>query len=298
MGHHHHNHDHQQLTTQASEHRVFWAMVITGGFMTLEVVGGLISGSLALLADAGHMFGDFASLALAWWAFRLRHKPPDSKRSFGYDRFQVLAAFVNGLTLVFIAVWICIEAISRLNDVPEIQALPMLGVAIAGLFANIGAFYVLGSGQSENLNLRGAAAHVLGDLLGSMAAIVAAILIMTLGWTWADAVLSTIVAVLITKAGVGIIKSSGHILLEGTPSELSSSDVVEAVGTVEGVRDVHHVHVWALTGEKLLATLHAVVDQGGDLDGIRRKIESLLEEQFRIHHCTVQFEFDACEGHH
>ncbi len=290
MGHSHHHHG-----AHSNESRVFWAMVITGSFMVLEVIGGLISGSLALLADAGHMFGDFVSLCLAWWAFKLSHKPADAKRSFGYHRFQILAAFVNGLTLLGISVWVIVEAISRVNHPNDIQAVPMLWIAVAGLLANLAAFAVLEFGRSENLNLQGAAAHVLGDLLGSVAAIVAAVLILTLGWVQADAVLSFFVAAMILRVGWGVVRNAGHILLEGTPHPLSSEQVAVAVAKIKGVTGVHHVHVWALTGERLLATLHAVVDDGGDIDQVRQRIEALLGSEFRIDHCTIQLELSACE---
>lgn len=290
---HQHEHDHSH-GAQASEGRVFWAMIVTGSFMLVEVVGGLLSGSLALLADAGHMLGDFVSLALAWCAFRISRKPADAKRSFGYHRFQVLAAFVNGLTLILIAVWVFYEAVTRFIQPVDVLATPMLIVGVIGLLVNVLAFWILEGGQSDNLNVQGAAMHVLGDLLGSVAAVLAAIIILTTGWTLADPLLSLVVGLLVLKAGFNVTSKSGHILLEGTPQELSSEELVTAVEALQGVINVHHVHVWALTGERLLATLHAVVDGPEEFDRVRQNICGLLQGKFNIEHCTVQLEVDAC----
>ncbi len=290
-GHHHHHHD-------ASERRLFWAMLIIGTFMIVELVGGLISGSLALLADAGHMFSDFVSLMLAWLAFRISRKPADSKRSFGYDRFQVLAAFVNGMTLLFIAIWIVSEAVVRLLTPVEVQATPMLVIAIIGLVINLIAFLVLEAGQSSNLNMKGAAAHVLADLLGSVAAIAAALVILWTGWMPIDPLLSLVVAVLIVRSGWSIVRHSAHILLEGTPDEISLTEVSLKLSSHEMLVDVHHLHIWGLTQEKRMATLHVVISDGADVDQVRRDVENVLERDFGISHCTIQIEFENCEQDH
>ncbi len=288
---HSHGHSHGE---HANETRLFWCMLLIGSFMIVELIGGLLSGSLALLADAGHMLSDFIALMLAWLAFRIARKPADHKRSYGYERFQVLAAFVNGLSLLFIALWIVIEAMRRLIDPVEIQATPMLVVAIIGLLVNIAAFVILEAGHSDNLNMRGAAAHVLADLLGSVAAIVAALVIHWTGWMGIDPILSLVVAVLISRSGWQITRQSAHILLEGTPGDVSLNDVGHLVGALDGVADVHHVHVWGLNQEKRMATLHVVVSSGADTDAIRRQIETLLFDQFSIGHTTIQLERAHC----
>jgi cobalt-zinc-cadmium efflux system protein len=179
--------------------RVFWAMWLIGGFMVVEVVGGLLSGSLALLSDAGHMLTDFAALLLAWFAFRLADRRADIRRSYGYQRFQVLAAFSNGLALFAIAGWIVVEAARRLADPVPVLAGPMLAVAALGLAVNVAAFVLLHGGSRDNLNLRGAALHVMGDLLASVAAIAAAVVILATGWTPIDPLLSVLVALLIHR---------------------------------------------------------------------------------------------------
>ncbi len=206
-GHHHdhdHGHGHAHLPSTDSadaRKRVAIAALLTFAFMVVEVVGGVISGSLALLADAAHMLTDAGSLALAWFGFRLAARPADSKRSFGFARFKVLAAFVNGLALVLLAVWIIWEAIHRQKD------------AIGGLIVNIIAFWILHGGDREDLNMRGALWHVAGDLLGSVAAILAAILILTTGWTPVDPILSVVVALIIAVGGVRLTRETAHILI-------------------------------------------------------------------------------------
>ncbi len=289
--HHHHHHN----STHGNERRLFWAMLITGLFMLIEVAGAMLSGSLALFADAGHMLSDFGALLLALIAFRISYKPADDKRSFGYDRLQILAAFVNGLTLVGIGVWICYEAIERFFEPVEILAGPMLAVAVAGLLINIIVFYILTSGEQENLNIKAAALHVLGDLLGSVAAITAAMIILTTGWLTADPLLSVIVALLVLRAGYAVIRQSAHILLEGTPDNTSHEQIIETLESIEGVTNVHHLHVWALTAEKRLATVHVVADPGR-MDQIRIAVSRTLSEQFKIAHPTVQIEIQPCES--
>ena len=225
---HDHNHDHDHELGHAhgaNERRVFWAMVVTGAFMVVEVVGGIISGSLALLADAGHMLGDFVALALAFAAFRLSRRPADSARSYGYDRFQVLAAFVNGLSMLVIAAWIIIEGVQRLLAPQPVLAGTMLLIACVGLLVNVIAFAILTVGGGDNLNVRGAALHVLGDLLGSVAAVAASLIIMATGWLPADPLLSLLVAGLIIRSGLIVTRRSAHILLEGTPDNVSRPEL-------------------------------------------------------------------------
>lgn len=293
-GGHAHAHGHRRAAGPDGERRLLLVMLLTGVFMLAEVVGGVLSGSLALIADAGHMLTDFASLALAWAAFRLSRRPADPRRSYGWHRAEVLAAFVNGVALVALAAWILLEAALRLSEPAEVLAGPMLAVAAAGLLVNLAAFWVLSRGEAGNLNLRGALAHVLGDLLGSAAAIGAAAVILWTGWTPIDPILSAAVALLILRTGWRIARDSGHILLEGTPEDVDPARVGLAVGGVPGVTDVHHVHAWSLTGERRVMTLHAVVEEGADQNETLRAIRALLSERFGIDHATVQLERGAC----
>ena len=270
-------------------------MLLTGGFMVAEVVGGLLSGSLALLADAGHMLTDTGSLALAWFAFRIGRRGHDASRTYGYHRFQVLAAFVNGMTLILIVGWIAIEAVRRLFEPVEVLGGLMLAVAVVGLLVNIAAFFVLHGGDRENLNIRGAALHVMGDLLGSVAAIVAALVILATGFSPIDPLLSLLVAGLIVRSAWMLIRKSGHILLEGTPEWLDVADLRrDLVGAIPEVLDVHHVHAWMLTSERPLITMHARVHEDSDQQAVLRAIRAFLEERYGIGHATVQVERTGC----
>lgn len=299
-GHDHaHGHDHGpgghvHAVTADSERKVLWAMLLTGGFMLAEVAGGLVSGSLALLADAGHMLTDFASLALAWFAFRLGRRPADPQRSYGYHRFQVLAAFVNGISLFAIAGWIVVEAAGRLLDPVSVAGGQMLAVAALGLLVNAVAFRILHRGGGGNLNVRGAALHVLGDMLGSVGAIAAALVILWTGWTPIDPILSAVMALVILRGAWRVTRDSGHILLEGTPDGIDAARVGAALRSVPGVVDVHHVHAWSLTSERPMVTLHAVLEDGADGNAALAEIDSVLRSRFGIDHATVQIERGAC----
>jgi cobalt-zinc-cadmium efflux system protein len=278
-----------------SERRVLLAMLLTVGFMGAEVVGGILAGSLALLADAGHMLTDAASLALAWFAFRIARRPHDARRTYGYHRFQVLAAFVNGATLIAIVGWILIEAVRRLLAPVEVAGGLMLAVAALGLAVNVVAFWILHGGDRDNLNMRGAALHVLGDLLGSVAAIAGAVVILATGWMPIDPILSILVALLILRSASDLLGKSAHILLEGTPDWLDvdrlKADLVEAV---PDVCDVHHVHVWMLTTERPLMTLHAVVRDGADPGAVLVALGARLRDRHGIAHATIQIEPAGC----
>jgi cobalt-zinc-cadmium efflux system protein len=289
-----HDHDHHRATAD-NQHRVFWAMMLTGAFMMVEVAGGILAGSLALIADAGHMLTDAAALALAWAAFQVGHWPRDGRRTYGYHRFQVLAAFVNGLTLVGIVGWIAIEAARRLFAPVEVLGGTMLVIAVLGLVVNLAAFWVLRRGDSENLNVRGAALHVLGDLLGSVAAILAALVILWTGWTPIDPLLSLLVAVLILRSAWKLLGKSAHILLEGAPDWLDAAELrTTGIAALPAIRDIHHVHAWMLTTERPLISLHADVAPGADHQQALFAIRGVLADRFGIDHATIQIETAGC----
>jgi cobalt-zinc-cadmium efflux system protein len=291
---HAHDHGHAQATPD-NERRVLWAMLLIGGFTLAEVAGGILSGSLALLADAGHMLTDTASLALAWAAFRVARRPHDAMRTYGYHRFQVLAAFVNGVTLMAIVGWIGIEAIRRLFSPVEVLGGMMLAVAALGLVVNLVAFAILHGAERQNLNVRGAALHVLGDLLGSLAAIVAALVILWTGWTPIDPLLSLLVAALILRSAWFLVRKSCHVLLEGTPEWLDVAELKVALShAVPEILDVHHVHAWMLTGERPLMTLHVTVCEGSDHHAVLIAITRFLRSDYGIDHATVQIEPAGC----
>ncbi|QFT84333.1 Cadmium, cobalt and zinc/H(+)-K(+) antiporter [Halomonas sp. THAF12] len=292
---HSHGHGHHHAGAD-SRKRLAWAVALTGGFMIAEVAGGILSGSLALLADAGHMLTDTAALALAWFAARLSQRPADHRRTYGYDRVQILAAFVNGLTLIAIVVWIAIEALRRFLSPVEVAGTPMLAIAALGFVINLAVFALLHLGDRDNLNIRGAALHVLGDLLGSVAAIVAALVILTTGWTPIDPLLSLLVAALILRSAWRLTRESGHILLEGAPASLDVARIErELPERLDGVYDVHHVHAWSMTPGRHLLSLHAAVEEGADREATLVAIKAVLLERFDVAHATIQLESpDRC----
>ncbi len=294
---HDHAHGHAHGHAQgANESSVGIAALLTGAFMVVEVIGGVASGSLTLIADAGHMLTDFAGLGMAWFAFRLARRPADGKRTYGFDRFSVLVAFVNGLALFLIAGWITFEAWERFNKPEEVLGGLMFWVALAGLGVNILSFLVLRRGDKENLNMRAAVLHVLGDLLGSVAAIVAAVVIMTTGWMPIDPILSVFVSLIILRAALRIVIESGHILLEGSPPHVDVDGIAgDLMDTVDGVEDVHHVHVWSITQERPMATLHARIRPETDPGDAIAAIKARLKSEFQLDHATVEIEHgDRC----
>lgn len=298
-GHDHHGHSHGHAAGSTDERRIGIAFLIIGVFMIVEIAGGLISGSLALLADGGHMVSDTAALGMSWLAIRVGKRPADHHRSYGYQRIEVLAAFVNGCTLFAIAAWIVFEAVQRFASPVHVLGGTMLSVAIAGLLANIVAFFVLNGGNRQNLNMRSAWLHVLGDLLGFVVAIVAAGVILWTGWMPIDPLLSIIVAILILKSAYEIVKSSAHILLEGTPEgfdvEALRADLALAV---PHATDIHHIHAWSLTSEKAMATLHVRCAPEATADALIAALNSRLKERFGITHTTIQVEPAGCEDEH
>ncbi|HLF09915.1 MAG TPA: cation diffusion facilitator family transporter [Gammaproteobacteria bacterium] len=293
---HSHGHGHAHAPSHAANERsVAIAAVLTGVFMVAEVAGGLISGSLALLADAGHMLTDFASLALAWLGFRLMRQPADWRRTYGFDRFSVLVAFVNGIALFAIAAWIVIEAAQRFYHPVQILGGLMLWVALAGLAVNVIAFVILRTGDRTNLNIRAAVMHVVGDLLSSVAAVAASIVILWIGWMPIDSILSIVVALIILRSAWRIVADSGHILLEGSPPGFDARALKDRIQTaLPFVTDVHHVHAWSISEEWPMVTLHASVNDGVNSTMAVREIKRMLAEHFQITHATIEIEYEAC----
>jgi cobalt-zinc-cadmium efflux system protein len=302
---HDHRHDHVHSHGSGIDHRsasssprrgLTWALMLTGGFMLVELLGGWYAHSLALLADAGHMLTDVIALAIAVVAVHASARLADERRTYGYRRYQVLAAFVNGLLLVAIAVAILVEAALRLRAPEPVASGVMLAIATAGLFVNLGAYFFL-HGSEDNLNTRAAMAHVAGDLAGSAAAIVAAIVVMTTGWMRADPLLSAIVAIWLVGSGYRLVRDSGHVLLEGSPEHLDLRELEsELAAAVPGVVGVHHVHAWSLTPESPVMTLHAVVREDVSGDHAISQIAAFLKRRHGVDHVTVQVERAGCAG--
>lgn len=298
---HSHGHDHGSHAGHshdlgnADKNRVLIAALLTGGFMVAEAIGGLVTGSLALLADAGHMLTDSISLAFAWYAFHLAGRVATTRMTYGFHRVKTLVAFINGLAVLLIGLWIMYEAWERFNTPAPVLGGPMLAIALIGLGINIAAFYALHGGDRESLNMRGAILHVLGDMLGSVAAIAAALVIIFTGWTPIDPILSVLVSLLLFRSAWSLVQESGALLLEGAPASLDRDTVAaDLVANVPGVREVHHVHIWSLDGARNVATLHACLDNGAEPFAIIRAIKARLATAHGITHATVEPEVEEC----
>lgn len=294
---HSHGRGHEHDVGGANETRIGLAAVLTGAFMGVEVAGGLLAGSLALIADAGHMLSDFGSLALAWIGFRMARRPADARRTFGFRRFPVLAAFVNGLTLFAIVVWILAEAGLRLFYPRPVEPQMMLWVASAGLAVNVFCFALLHGADHDNLNVRGALLHVAGDILGSLAAILAAVIIMLTGWQPADPVLSIVMSLIILRSAWRLTSESAHILLEGAPNTIDLEAVIgDLAAHVEGVVEIHHAHLWSLDGQSSMITLHARIQDGVSGPDVIARIKTRLLERHGVGHATIEIEGETCAG--
>lgn len=292
--HDHHDHSHAPTVTGDNERKVLVAFFIIFSFMFVEVVGGLLSGSLALLADAGHMLTDAAALALAYAAFRFGRRAADARRTFGYARFEVLASFINAATLFAIVMWIIWEAWWRFRQPVEILTGPMLAVALVGLLVNLFVLWFLMRGDSEHINIRGAAVHVMGDLLGSVGAVAAALIIKFTGWTPIDPLLSVLVSLLILRSAWVLMRGSAHILLEGAPENISPQEIERhLMQTVDGVAGVSHIHVWLISSGRALATLHVQPAQGAEPRNVIAAVEAALQARFDIEHATVAIDWDG-----
>ncbi len=236
-----------------------------------------------------------AALGLSWIAFRMTRRPADGRYSYGYHRFQILAAFINGLALFLIAGWIIWEAIERVQNPTHVLAGPMLAVAVAGLIVNIWAFYLLHRGDRHNVNMRGAMLHVLSDLLGSVAAIVAAIVILKTGWMPIDPILSVLVALIVLRSAWDLVRRTANILMEGAPEGFDPDALKDdLLANVNGLADVHHVHVWAVTAERPMITLHAIVKDGKSPNGVIRALKTRLRDTHGFDHSTVQVDDPDC----
>lgn len=304
--HHDHDHDHDGNHREGHSHHrphdgtrsLGFAFLLIAGFTGVEFIGGLIANSLTLIADAGHMLLDATALGLAWYAARLAQRRGDSTMSYGYHRFQVLAAFVNGLTLIVLVVWILIEALGRLGAPEKMVPLPALVIASIGLVVNIIAWRLLHQSH-DNMNVRAAAMHVLGDMLGSAAAIIAAATVWFTGWPYADPLLAVVIAIVLGRGSWQVLRDSAHILLEGVPSGVDVREIRAALmAGVPGVLEVHHIHAWSLTAEKPLVTLHANIDEHIDVAGATSSMKKILLERFGIDHSTIQIEPGPCPDQH
>lgn len=285
-----HYNDHGQQDGGKNKKILKWTFFLIAGFMIVEVIGGIMTNSLALLSDAGHMLSDAAALALSYVALSIGQRTATAQKTFGYRRFEIFAALINGLTLIGISLYIFYEAIQRFSDPPTVASTGMLIIATLGLLVNIGAAFILQRGDNENLNVKSAFLHVLGDILGSIGAITAALLILFFGWNLADPIASMIVAVLIIISGYRVVRDSFHILMESAPEHLQSEDVKAKLMTIEEVEEITDLHIWSITSDFLSLTCHVIVVQEADEQIVLRKIQTLLHDEFDLHHMTIQIE--------
>ncbi|MFV0477831.1 MAG: cation diffusion facilitator family transporter [Parahaliea sp.] len=293
--HHHNHHDHTHVPSVSgdNERKVLISFCLIFTFMIVEVIGGLLSGSLALLADAGHMLTDAAALALAYAAFRFGRRGADTRRTFGYLRFEVIAALINAVTLLLIVIWIAYEAWERFQTPRIILAGPMLGVAILGLLVNILVFWILTRGDSEHVNIKGAAVHVMGDLLGSVGAVLAAIVIYFSGWSAIDPILSVLVSLLILRSAWKLLLSSINILLEGAPENMAPQEIeAHLLDNVPNLAAVSHIHIWLITSGHVLATLHIRPQDNTQARTVVKSTEQTLAAHFGIEHATIAIDWN------
>lgn len=297
MGHqHNHSHNHTE-----NKRALMISFLLIGIFMIVEVIGGILTNSLALISDAGHMFSDAFALGLSLFAIKLGERKATSKKTFGYRRFEMIAASINGITLIGISLYIFVEAFRRFTNPFHVESLGMLTISTVGLIINIVVAWILMSGdKDENLNIRSAFLHVIGDLLGSLGAIIAALLIYFFDWGMADPIASIVVAILVLISGWRVTKESFHILMEGVPFNIELESVKNSLLNIPHVLDVHDLHIWSLTSGVPMLICHLTIDEMGDHDEILRLAQNILHDQYEIEHSTLQVEkeVNGCPSPH
>lgn len=294
---HHHGHSHHGFGRHhhhagGNKRSLTIALLMTGGILIAELVGGLVTNSLALLSDAAHMFSDVAALGLSLLAIWFASKPATLQRTYGFYRAEVLAALGNAVTLVVVSLYIFWEAYQRFQNPPEVKSGLMLAVAGIGLAANLASAWVLsrGGGHHHNLNVRGAFLHVLGDALGSAGAIAAALIMMYTDWYYADPVISVVIGVLVLLSSYRLLRDTVHVLLEGTPAHIDLGKLRKAMHAVGGVQQVHDLHVWSVSSGFVCMSGHVVIENEQDGQRILRQLEIVLREKFGLSHTTIQIE--------
>jgi cobalt-zinc-cadmium efflux system protein len=286
---HDHSHDHHHGPA-SNRRRLAVAMALTAVYMLAEAIGGFMTNSLALLSDAGHMLADVASLGLALLALWFAARPVTTKKTYGYYRMEILAALANGVALVVISLLIAYEAVHRLRQPEPVAGFEMLLIAGGGLIVNLFNAWLLHGASEENLNMRGAFLHIIGDALGSVGAIIAGVLIWGWGWTMADPLISFVICALIIFSSWQLIHESVNILLEGTPSHINVRSVVEAMHAVAGVADVHELHIWTISSGKEALSAHVTLEAGAAHRVTLEALQEALRAQFNITHVTIQIE--------
>ena len=287
-------HAHNHSAAGKNKKRLAIVLALTTAYLVAEVIGGLLTHSLALLADAGHMLTDVAGLAFALLAIRFAERPATPERTYGYYRIEILAALVNAVVLIGISLYILYEAYERFRNPPEIQSGGMLAVALVGLVVNIAGIYLLKSASEESLNMKGAYFEVLSDMLTSIGVIAAGIIMLTTGWYYADPIISAGIGVFILPRTWMLLRDAVGVLLEGTPHDVNLAALRESIRTVEGVADVHDLHVWSLTSGMNAMSVHAVLADHSLHDEVLAAVQKKVTSEFKIAHATVQVECKGC----
>jgi cobalt-zinc-cadmium efflux system protein len=270
-------------------------LVLVAGYMLAELVGGLLTNSLALLADAGHMLSDAAALGLSVFAIWISQRPPTSKRTYGYYRTEILAALANGATLVAISLFVFVEAFRRLGRPPEVEGNLMMVVAVGGLLVNLAGLWILDAGKSESLNVRGAWLHVLSDALGSVGVIAAGVAIWMFGWNWADPVASIIIGALVLYSSWSLLKEAVAVLMEEAPGHLDVDEIRNAIISIQSVIGVEDLHVWTISSGRVSLSAHVAVDEARPGAVMLTEIRQTLHDRFGIDHLTIQLEPEGFE---
>ncbi len=300
MGHHHHHghdhghaHHHGDASDGGNARRLAIVLVLTALYMVAEVVGGWMSHSLALIADAGHMLSDVGALALSLFAAWISRREPTPSRSYGYHRTEILAALANAATLIGISVWVCVEAWRRLHAPPDVAGVMVMGVASGGFLVNLAGMWVLSAGRASNLNVRGAWLHVATDALGNIGTVAAGAAVAYLGWAWADPVASVVIALLVCFSSWALLRESVDVLMEGTPNGIDPDHVRDALCGVQGVRAVHDLHIWSITSGRVSLSAHVAVDGSRPDRDVLPDLCGILRERFEITHVTLQLESEC-----
>lgn len=284
-------HDHGLASRRATNRkRLTIALALVATYMVAEVIGGLAANSLALLADAGHMLSDAAALGLSLFALWIADRPPTSRRTYGYHRAEILAALVNGVTLVVVAVLIFMEAWRRFSDPPAVQGSLVMGIATGGLLVNFVGLWLLNSGREESLNVRGAWLHMLTDALGSVGAILGGLLVWTMGWQWADPAVSVLIGILVIYSSWHLLSETVSVLMESAPSDLDVNAIRDEIAAVRGVAAVHDLHIWSITSGMVNLSAHLQATGARPHPDVLRDVHEMLRRRFGLAHCTVQIE--------
>ena len=285
------NHDHGSAAVrEGHQKKLVMALALTGSFMIAEVIGAWITGSLALLSDASHMFTDTAALAISLIALQIAKRPADQKRTFGYARLEILASTLNAVLLFLVAMYILYEAYQRFFMPTEIATGAMMWIAIAGLIINLISMRLLASASNESLNVKGAYLEVWSDMLGSLGVIIAALIIRFTGWTWVDTIVAVAIGLWVLPRTWQLLRESLGILMEGVPRGLDVAAIETTIRNVDGVTDVHDLHVWAVSSGSNVMTSHVVVGDTADGDAVLAGVVEAVSDAFEIHHCTIQIE--------